>query len=120
EQRVRPRRASTVTIEGPRCRRLASAVDRRASGGVRDEGPVTEELAQELEIGRLAAAGAGARELEERLEELAVLPLTVVEPFPVGLGQPEEEGPVARFGLPERRLRGHVGCPGAGLARVVC
>src|SRR4029453_18179453 len=116
EERIRPRWTSTVTVERPGCRRLASAVDRRASGRVRHEGPVTEELAQELEIGRLAAAGAGARELEERLEELAVLHLTRVEQVPVGLGQAEEEDPVPRFRLAKRWLRRHVDGSVADLA----
>ena len=50
-----------------------AAVDRRAAGGVGDHHAVAEELRQQLDVGRLAAAGAGAGELEQRLQELRAL-----------------------------------------------
>ena len=50
-----------------------AAVDRRAAGGVRDQRAVAEELGQQLDVGRLAAARAGARVLEQRLQELRAL-----------------------------------------------
>ena len=53
--------------------RQVAAVDRGAAGGVGDERAVAEELGEQLDVGRLAAAGAGAGELEERLEELRAL-----------------------------------------------
>src|SRR4030095_7443481 len=116
EERVRPRWTSTVTVERPRRRRLASAVDRRAPSRVRDEGSIPEELTHELEIGCFAAAGASARELEERLEKLDILYLTGTELVSVGLGQAEEEGPVPRFRLAQGRLRRHVNGPVTNLA----
>ncbi len=73
EQRVRPGRAAAVAVGRVGRRRQVAAVDRRAAGGVGDEQPVAEELGQQLQVRRLAAAGAGARVLEQRLEELRAL-----------------------------------------------
>ena len=67
EQRVGPGRAAAVAVRASRRRRQVAAVDRRAAGGVGDQQPVAEELGQQLEVRRLAAAGAGAGELEQRL-----------------------------------------------------
>ena len=61
---------TTLRVDRPRRRRQVGAVDRRAAGGVGDDHPVAEQLGDQLDVGRLAAAGAGARELEERLEHL--------------------------------------------------
>ena len=57
----------------PRRGRQVRAVDRRATGGVGDDHAVAEELAHELDVRRLAAAGARAGELEQRLEHLRAL-----------------------------------------------
>ena len=73
EQRVVPGRAAAGRVDRPRRGRQVGAVDRRAAGGVGHDHPVAEELADEPDVGRLAAAAAGARELEERLEHLAAL-----------------------------------------------
>ena len=73
EQRVAPRRAATGRVDRPRRRRQVGAVDRRAAGRVGHDHPVAEELADQPDVGRLAAAAARARELEERLEHLAAL-----------------------------------------------
>src|SRR5262245_8045275 len=62
----------------------------------------------ELQVRRLAAAGARARELEERLEELDVLDEARVEGVAVGRGKPEEEVPVGDFDVVVRGLRLHV------------
>ena len=64
---------SPVPVLGVRRGGQVAAVDRRAAGGVGDHRPVAEELAHQLQVGRLAAAGAGAGELEERLEQLRAL-----------------------------------------------
>jgi hypothetical protein len=56
-----------------RRRRQVAAVDRRAAGGVGDQQPIAEQLRQQLEVRRLAAARAGARELEQRLQQLRAL-----------------------------------------------
>ena len=75
-----PRTASCSTpgrgpaaFDRPRRGRQVGAVDRRAAGRVGHDHPVAEELADEPDVGRLAAAAAGARELEERLEDLRAL-----------------------------------------------
>ena len=62
-----------VGVDRPRRRRQVAAVDRRAAGRVGDDHPVAEQLADQLEVRRLAAAGAGAGELEQRLEHLRAL-----------------------------------------------
>ena len=73
EQRVRPRRPAAVAVGRVRRRRQVAAVDRRAAGRVGDQQAVAEQLRQQLEVRRLAAAGARARVLEQRLEELRAL-----------------------------------------------
>ena len=67
EERVCPGRAAAVGVLRPRRRRQIAAEDRGTAGGVRDDGAVAEELRHQLQVRRLAAAGAGAGELEERL-----------------------------------------------------
>ena len=56
-----------------RDRREAAAPDRRASRRIDDDHPVAEQLREELDVRRLAAARARARELEQRPRELASL-----------------------------------------------
>ena len=73
EQRVAPGRAAAGGVHGPRRRRQVGAVDRRAAGRVGHDHPIAEELADEPDVRRLAAAAAGTRELEERLEHLRAL-----------------------------------------------
>ena len=68
---------------------------------------VAEELGEQLDVGRLAAALAGARVLEERLEELRALDVEL-DLGAVDLGQIEEEVVVVALGLAQRHLRRHV------------
>ncbi len=56
EQRVRPGRAAAVAVLRVGRRRQVAAVDRRAAGRVGDEQPVAEQLGQQLDVRRLAAA----------------------------------------------------------------
>src|SRR5262249_11215923 len=70
EGRVRPRGPAAVRVRRVRRRREIPSVDRGAAGRVRDERAVAEELRDELDVGRLAAARARPRVLEEGLEEL--------------------------------------------------
>ena len=70
EQGVRPGRAAPVGVGRPRRGRQVAPVDRRAAGGVGDHEAVAEQLGEQLEVRRLAAACARAGELEQRLEEL--------------------------------------------------
>ena len=108
EERVRPGRAASLAVGGVGRGREVAAVDRAASGGVGHQDPVAEELRQELDVRRLAASGAGAGILEERLEELRGLHIQGARLRPVGLGQVEEERVVLALGLAQRRLRMHV------------
>jgi hypothetical protein len=98
EERVGPGRAAASAFVGVGRGGQVAAVDRGAAGGVGDEQPVAEELGEQLEVGRLAAAGAGAGELEERLQELESLTWCARAWSRVDSGQGEEEVPVARSG----------------------
>ena len=117
EERVRPGRAAAGAVLRPRRRRQVAAVDRRAAGRVCHHQALAEELGEELHVGRLAAAGAGAGELEERLEELGAANARVVDAGAVVHRQRlEERDPLALAGhdrlarlqvdgLPRRRRR---------------
>ena len=94
EERVRPGRPAPLGIGRPRRRRQVAAVDRRAAGRVRDHQPVAEELREQLDVGRLAAAGAGAGELEQRLEELGAAHGAEVDARAVARRKRLEEGDV--------------------------
>jgi hypothetical protein len=91
EERVRPGRAPAVAVGGVRGGGQVAAVDRRAARGVGDEQPVAEELREELQIRRLAAARAGPRVLEQRLEELRALEIDASDLGTVLLRDREEE-----------------------------
>src|SRR3990172_940892 len=107
EERVRPGGAAAVGIGAVRRGGQVPAVDRAAAGRVGDEHAIAVELRHELDVRRLAATRARARELEQRLEELRALD---VEPHlgAVRLGQTEEEVEVGALGLAQRKLRRHV------------
>ena len=77
EERVRPRRAPSVAIRRVRRGRQIAAVDRRAAGRVRDQQAIAEQLREQLEVRRLAAARARAGVFEQRLQELRLL---VIDP----------------------------------------
>ena len=118
EQGVRPGRAAPVGIGRPRSGRQVAAVDRRAAGRVRDHQPVTEELGEELDVRRLTAACARARELEQRLEELGAAHRSEVDARAVGRRQRLEERDVLALGGDQRLARSEVdrlatGSPGA-------
>ncbi len=104
EQRVRPGRPAARRVLGPGRHRQVAAVDRRAAGGVGDLQPVAEELREQLEVGRLAAAGAGAGELEQRLEELHAADVGEVDARAIVDRQRLEEGDVGARLLQDRRL----------------
>ena len=70
---VLPGRAVAFSVLAERRRGEGGAVDRRAARCVGNHHAVAEELGDGLDIGRFAAAGAGAGELEERLGELGIL-----------------------------------------------
>ena len=91
EQRVRPGRSTSVGVLAPGGGRQVAAVDRRAAGGIGHLGTVTEELGDEFDVGRLTAAGTGAGELEQRLEELGATHGGEVHPGPVVDRQGVEE-----------------------------
>lgn len=97
KQRVGPGRAATFRSAGPRRRRQISAVDRRASGRIGDDGPLAEQLAHQLQVGRLAAAGTGTGVLEQRLQQLRAFDLNVRDLRAVHFGQVAEVLEVGPF-----------------------
>ncbi len=108
EEGVAPCRAPAVGVHGVGRGGQVAAVDGGAPRGVGDDGPVAEELAHELDIGRFAATRAGSRVLEEGLEELRTLHRVDLDGGPVHLGKGEEELVVLPLGLAQRDLIRHV------------
>ena len=87
EQRVRPRRALALGRLRVRRAGQVAAVDRRAARGVADQHAVAEQLRDELDVGRFAAAGAGPGELEQRQQELRALDRVELDLGPIDVGQ---------------------------------
>ncbi len=108
EERVRPGGAAALGVLRPGGDRQVAAVDRRAAGGVGHHQPVAEELREELDVGRLAAAGTGAGEFEQRFEELHAADVGEVDPGAVVDRQGFEEGRGFAGGLDQRGLVGEV------------
>ena len=73
EQGVGPGGTVTLVVGGVGAGGGGTAVDGGAAGGVGHDHAVAEELGDQLDIRSLAAASAGAGELEQGLLELAVL-----------------------------------------------
>ena len=118
-ERVRPRRAAAVGVRGPRRGRQVAAVDRRAPRGIGDLQPIAEELRHQLEIRRLAAPGAGARELEQRLEELHAAHVGEIHPRAVRPGQRLEEADALAAGVEVLEAILHVDRLDGGVVRAV-
>jgi hypothetical protein len=108
EQGIGPGRAASGRIGSVGCGRQVSAVDRGASGGVRDERAVAKQLREELDVGCFAAARARARKFEERFEQLNVLDLRVRQTAAIEIGDRQEKVPILALGLAKRRLILHV------------
>ena len=126
EQRVAQAGPRPSRVDGPRRRRQVAAVDRRAAGGVGDQQPVAEELREQLEIRRFAAAGARARELEQRLRGTArSCTERRVDPRGRASGSSGRTPSSSRSRVAQRRLRLHVerlvrrlrSCPSPGRRR---
>ncbi len=116
EQRIRPGGPSAFGILRPRRDGQVAAIDGGAAGGVGDLQPVAEQLAQQLEIRRLAAAAAGTRELEQRLEELHAADVGEIHLGAIVHGQRLEERDIGALGLQQRQLVRHVDGLDVGLA----
>ena len=100
----RPARSTRV-----RRGRQVAAVDRRAAGGVGDQQPVAEELGEQLEVRRLAAAGAGAGDTRTAARGTArSWRRGAAAPCGRAPGSVEEEAVVGPFALAQRLLRLHV------------
>ena len=91
EERVRPGWPAALFVHRPRGRRQVAAVDGGAAGRVGDEQAVAEELRQEPQVRRLAAARAGAGELEERRQVLRAAHERRVKPHGLVVGKRVEE-----------------------------
>ena len=108
EQRVAPSRPAPFGVGRPRRRRQVAAVDRRAAGGIGHEHAVPEQLAGQLQVGRLAAAVTGSGELEQGLESLGALHRVVRQEGAVQLRDGQEEVPVVPQPVPVNERRFHV------------
>src|SRR5437762_12354883 len=73
KKRVAPCRTTSLTIRRVRSGRQIAAVDAGTAGGICDYGSVAKQLCQQLDVWCFAAAGARARELEQRLQQLHIL-----------------------------------------------
>ncbi len=70
---VGPGRPASVLVDGIRRGGQVAAVDGGTAGGVGDDRPVAEELAEQLDVGGFATASAGAGELEQRAQQLRMI-----------------------------------------------
>ena len=99
EERVGPRRSPALAVGGPGGGGQVAPVDGGAAGRVGHQQAIAEELGEQLEVGGLAATGAGPGELEERLEDRGPLDRVVGEQAPVELGDGPEEVPAGALGV---------------------
>ena len=105
---VGPGRAAPIGADRIRRCRQVAPVDGGAARRVGDECPVAEELCEQLDVGRLAAAGARTGELKERGHQLAAFDACQVHRLRVGVRYGQEVGEIRRFALANRNLRGHI------------
>ena len=73
KQRVRPGRAASEIILGPRRGGQVAAIDGGAARCVRDDCPVAKELRDEFDIRRFTASRAGTGEFKQRAKQLRIL-----------------------------------------------
>ena len=104
EQGIRPCRAAPFVILRPGRHRQAAAIDRRAAGGVGDLRAVAKKLRQEPEVWRFATAGAGAGELEQRLQKLDAAHIGEVYASTVVDRQFLEKGDVLALAFDQRQF----------------
>ena len=90
EQAVAPRRTTALVVGAVRRRGQVASVDAAATGGVGDQHVVAEQLGEELEVWRLATAGACTAELEQRTTQLACLHRRRIPLRRIGLVQAQE------------------------------
>src|SRR6478672_1497091 len=107
-------------VEGiGRCRQVA-AINRRTPGGVGDDGAIAKKLGHQLDIWSFTAAGAGAGEFKQRLQELDILDLPKGELLAIEFRQAKKEFPVLCFALSNRRLWNHIQRFVAGVSLALC
>src|ERR1017187_5293132 len=102
ERRIGPGWTGALGAAAPWRNRKIAAVDRGAAGGIRDHHAVAEELREKLQVRRLAAAGAGARECEQRFQELHAAHGGEVDSRPIVVRQTFEERNVGALALEHR------------------
>ena len=119
EQAVVPGRAAPVGTGAPRQRREIAAIDRGAAGRVGDLQAVAEQLRQQLQIWRLAAAGAGAGEFEQRPHELQAARQMQIDLFPPVFRQRLEECEIAPPRLDQRQAFAEIDRLDARLERIM-
>ncbi len=119
EKGAGPGRSTAGGVGGPRRGREVRAVDGRAARRVGDLEAIAKELRHQLEVRRLTAPGAGARELEQRLEELHAAHVGEIHARAVGPGQRLEEADALAPGLEMLEPILHVDRFDGGVGRAV-
>src|SRR5690606_31723107 len=119
-QRVGPGRAATFGVVRPGRGRQVAAVDGRAAGRIGHNAAVAKQLRHELDVRRLTAARAGARELKQRLLNLLLADAADVDQAAIQLWDIDEEVPVLALQLADWRLGLHVDGLEAGGRLVLC
>ncbi len=99
KQGVRPGRPAPVGVGGVGGAWQVAAINRRAAGGVGNQQPVPVELGQQLDVGGLAAAGAGARVFEQRRDELGGANVDALQLLGRALREVQEEVVVRLLGI---------------------
>ena len=87
EERVGPGRAAAVVVDRPGRGRQVAAVDRRAAGGVGDDGAVAEELADSLRYGVSPQPAQAPENSNSGWRSWTSLTWLSVERVPIHLGQ---------------------------------
>ncbi|MNG97572.1 hypothetical protein D3C79_566900 [compost metagenome] len=108
EQGVGPGRAAPLGVGGVGGGGQVAAINRRATGGVGNQQPVPVELGQQLDIGGLATAGAGAGVFKQGRDELGGANVDALQLLSRALRQVQEEVVVRLLGLEVVEPRFHV------------
>ncbi len=99
KQGIRPGRTTALGVGGVGGGGQVAAIDGGATGGVGNQQSVTVELGQQLDVGGLAAAGAGARVFEQRRDELGGANIDALQLLGRALREVQKEVVVRLLGI---------------------
>ena len=105
EQRIGPGGSASVGIHRPRRRRQVAAINGGTACRVRHEEPVAKELTEQAQVRRFAAAGTGARVLEQRRQILDAPDERRIDSSRNVFRQRFEERQIGALALQKRSLR---------------